>query len=363
MAITRILRDVCGYDRPCSCLLSSVTIRLMVLATVERPMRPLSSMGMTSVRHPLLCDPWLRAHTISSCIAMATIRSGSGLKSAQVPEPHIPSHPSSQSPTPLTAPKQLALGPSELQSVAGIGGDHAFARDPHRVLRDRPFAVVEEIVEEFLRGVRAHHDRSFAETHDRLQRSRASGRVANVRDPAALAACEPNRFGLAVEADRRRLEPGASGIVERVDVHDRVCAFVDLARHDRHHAAPRAHVELRGARAVLVARHPLGIHDRDRQRARRVRGPHAAMLRAERAATRARDDRRRFRLPRQVERDVPAVTRAVDHHARRGSHGAARDGVQLGLAVGSTDARATQSLRKTVGLCLDVLKSVVIQYP
>src|SRR5438105_2524704 len=27
--------DVCGYDRPCSCLLSSVTIRLMVLATVS----------------------------------------------------------------------------------------------------------------------------------------------------------------------------------------------------------------------------------------------------------------------------------------------------------------------------------------
>ena len=35
MAITRILRDVCGYDRPCSYLLSSVTIRLMVLATVS----------------------------------------------------------------------------------------------------------------------------------------------------------------------------------------------------------------------------------------------------------------------------------------------------------------------------------------
>jgi prolyl oligopeptidase len=35
MAIARILRDVCGYDRSCSCLLSSVAVRLMLLATVS----------------------------------------------------------------------------------------------------------------------------------------------------------------------------------------------------------------------------------------------------------------------------------------------------------------------------------------
>src|SRR5437667_5120675 len=35
MAITRILRDVGGHYRPRSCLLSSVTIRLMVLAAVS----------------------------------------------------------------------------------------------------------------------------------------------------------------------------------------------------------------------------------------------------------------------------------------------------------------------------------------
>ena len=196
------------------------------------------------------------------------------------------------------------------------------------------------------------------------ERSRASGRVANVRDPAALAACEPNRFGLAVEADRRRLEPRASCIVERVDVHDRVRVFVDLARHDRHHAAPRAHEKLRGARAVLVARHPLGIHDRDRQRARRVRGPHAAVLRAERAATRARDDRRRFRLPRQVERDVSAVTRAVDHHAaehRTGPRAMVYSSASRSAA--QTHVQCNHFEKGQLVCVLDVLKSVVTQYP
>ena len=49
-----------------------------------------------------------------------------------------------------------------------------------------------------------------------------------------------------------------------------------------------------------------------------VRGPHATVLDAKRAVTRARGDRRRFGFPRQLEADVPAVTRAVDEHALDG---------------------------------------------
>src|SRR5690349_6575076 len=60
---------------------------------------------------------------------------------------------------------------------------------------------------------------------------KAQGSIeADARYPAALPPRESRRFGLAFEADRRRHELGARGIVERVDVHHRVRVSVDLAR-------------------------------------------------------------------------------------------------------------------------------------
>src|SRR5438132_10433477 len=75
-------------------------------------------------------------------------------------------------------------------------------------------------------------------------------------------------------------------------------------------------MELRGAGAEGVFGDERWILDRHLQGTARIGGPHAAVLDAERAATRARRNLRRVGLPGQGERDVPAVALAVDQHAR-----------------------------------------------
>src|SRR5438046_8921054 len=89
---------------------------------------------------------------------------------------------------------------------------------------------------------------------------------------------------------------------------------VDPAGDDGHDAALGADVELRGAGAEGVVRDERWILDRHLQGTARIGGPHAAVLDAERAATRARRNLRRVGLPGQGERDVPAMALAVDHH-------------------------------------------------
>src|SRR5436190_13786546 len=89
---------------------------------------------------------------------------------------------------------------------------------------------------------------------------------------------------------------------------------VDPAGDDRHEAALRADMELRGAGAECVDRDERGIADRYLQGAAWVGGPHAAVLGAERAAAGARRNLGGIGVPGQGEGDVPAMALAVNHH-------------------------------------------------
>src|SRR6185369_11517275 len=95
---------------------------------------------------------------------------------------------------------------------------------------------------------------------------------------------------------------------------DGVEALVDAAGHHRHHAAAGADVEVGAARAEGVARQQRRVCDAHVERGLRIRGPHAAVLDAEREAAGACRDLGRIRLPAQLETHVAAVAAAFDQH-------------------------------------------------
>src|SRR5918992_3490488 len=135
-----------------------------------------------------------------------------------------------------------------------------------------------------------------------------------VGDPVALAPREAVLGRFALEVDRRAVKHRLIDAFKGVYADHSIKMPVDAARHHRDDAATRADVELGRARAERVARYRSGILDEHFERALRVRGPHAVVLGAERAAASARWDSLRVRLPRERERDVPAVAFAANQH-------------------------------------------------
>src|SRR5262249_26424932 len=89
---------------------------------------------------------------------------------------------------------------------------------------------------------------------------------------------------------------------------------LDAARDHRHHAAARAHVELRRAGAEGISADLSRVLDADAQAAARMGGPHPAVLDAERAAALARGNRARLAVEAEREGNVAAVGAAGELH-------------------------------------------------
>jgi hypothetical protein len=140
-----------------------------------------------------------------------------------------------------------------------------------------------------------------------------------IGDPVALAPSQPGVHRFAVEIRGGGAQPRRFDVLERVDVDDGVEAIVDLARHERHDAAARAHVKRRRARSERIPGDGVRARQANRQASARSRRPHAAMLGAERAAARARRDLRRVTVPIEIERHVAAMAAALDQHGSSAS--------------------------------------------
>src|SRR5687767_13682767 len=97
-------------------------------------------------------------------------------------------------------------------------------------------------------------------------------------DPVALPPRKAIASALTVEGSRAALEQCRIDVVERVHAHHRVRAPCDLTRNDRHDAAIRADMELRGLRTEFIASDAVRTPDGDPEVASRIRSPHAAVF-------------------------------------------------------------------------------------
>src|SRR6267143_5660701 len=137
---------------------------------------------------------------------------------------------------------------------------------------------------------------------------------ANIGDPVTRSARE-TRFNIfTFEVSRGPAKPCWVYILEHVDVDDRIEMVRDLARDQRHGAAPRADVKRGCPSPEGVLRHERGITNSDRQPRTWVRSPDASVLDAEGATARARRNLGRVSLPLELEGDVAAVASTFDEH-------------------------------------------------
>jgi hypothetical protein len=136
----------------------------------------------------------------------------------------------------------------------------------------------------------------------------------NIRDPVSFAPGKACTLVFSVKGRRRLPEQGRAYAFKCVDANHRVGMAVNLAGDDRHDATPGADMELGGVRAKAVPGYERGVADSDTERAGVAGRPYAAVLRTKRAVASPRRDLIWLRLPSELERNVSAMTAAVDEH-------------------------------------------------
>ena len=145
-----------------------------------------------------------------------------------------------------------------------------------------------------------------------LDRSGAAFDVLDVGNPVAHPSREAGACLLIVEARRPTAKKELIDVFECVGADNGIETAVDMAADDRHRAAAGADMEPCGSLAERVSRYQQGMRDQHLQVAARIGDPCAAVLGAKRACAGAHLDFDRIGLPGERERDIPAMTMAVD---------------------------------------------------
>lgn len=136
----------------------------------------------------------------------------------------------------------------------------------------------------------------------------------DIANPVALASRETRVRTFAIEVGRCVTQQRCIKILERIDIDYRVNPVVDAARDHRHDAALHADMEFRRACTKRISRYARRVFYRYLQYAARIGRPDTAVLDAERTAARVGRNEGGIGLPRQAERNIPAVASTVDQH-------------------------------------------------